>query len=239
MITTDRVSAFDHVLGTIPFKGEVLSRLTAFWFEKVKDIAPTHLLDVPDPSVMVVKQAKPLPDRDRDPRLHHRLALARLRGGQGGRVRDRLAEGAPEGPAVRRGDHHALDQGRVRQARRADQRAGDPRAGARRPRGLAGGDRGRAAALRARPGVGAEPRPHPRRHEVRDGDRRTAEARRHRRDPHARQLALLGGARATRSASRRASTRRCSTRRTSGSGSSRSTGSPATASRRRSPTRSG
>jgi phosphoribosylaminoimidazole-succinocarboxamide synthase len=61
MITTDRVSAFDHVLGTIPFKGEVLSRLTAFWFEKVKYIAPTHLLEVPDPSVMVVKRAKALP----------------------------------------------------------------------------------------------------------------------------------------------------------------------------------
>src|SRR5512139_3877334 len=61
MVTTDRVSAFDHVLGTIPFKGEVLSRLTAFWFDKVKDVAPTHLLDLPDPSVMVVKRAKPLP----------------------------------------------------------------------------------------------------------------------------------------------------------------------------------
>ena len=61
MVTTDRVSAFDHVLGTIPFKGEVLSRLTAFWFDKVKDVAPTHLLDLPDPSVMVVKRAKALP----------------------------------------------------------------------------------------------------------------------------------------------------------------------------------
>ncbi len=61
MITTDRVSAFDHVLGTIPFKGEVLSRLTLFWFDKVKDIAPTHVLDAPDPCVMVVKRAKPLP----------------------------------------------------------------------------------------------------------------------------------------------------------------------------------
>ncbi len=61
MVTTDRVSAFDHVLGTIPFKGEVLSQLTLFWFDKVKDIAPTHLLDAPDPSVMVVKRAKPLP----------------------------------------------------------------------------------------------------------------------------------------------------------------------------------
>jgi phosphoribosylaminoimidazole-succinocarboxamide synthase len=61
MVTTDRVSAFDHVLGTIPFKGEVLSRLTAFWFGKVKDIAPTHVIDLPDPSVMVVKRAKPFP----------------------------------------------------------------------------------------------------------------------------------------------------------------------------------
>ncbi len=61
MITTDRVSAFDHVLGTIPFKGEVLSRLTLFWFDKVKDIAPTHLVDSPDASVMVVKRAQPLP----------------------------------------------------------------------------------------------------------------------------------------------------------------------------------
>jgi phosphoribosylaminoimidazole-succinocarboxamide synthase len=61
MITSDRISAFDHVLGTIPFKGEVLSRLTSFWFDKVKDIAPTHIIDVPDPSVMVVKKAKPLP----------------------------------------------------------------------------------------------------------------------------------------------------------------------------------
>jgi phosphoribosylaminoimidazole-succinocarboxamide synthase len=61
MITTDRVSAFDHVLGTIPFKGEVLSRLTLFWFDKVKDIAPTHLVDAPDPSVMVVKRARALP----------------------------------------------------------------------------------------------------------------------------------------------------------------------------------
>ena len=61
MITTDRVSAFDHVLGTIPFKGEVLSRLTLFWFDKVGDVAPTHLIESPDPSVMVVKRAQALP----------------------------------------------------------------------------------------------------------------------------------------------------------------------------------
>ena len=61
MVTTDRVSAFDHVLGTIPFKGEILSGLTLFWFDKVKDLARTHLLDAPDPSVMVVRRAEALP----------------------------------------------------------------------------------------------------------------------------------------------------------------------------------
>src|SRR5437588_6435454 len=61
MVTTDRLSAFDRVLTTIPFKGELLNRLTAFWFEKTKDVAPNHLLDVPDPSVLVVRRCKPLP----------------------------------------------------------------------------------------------------------------------------------------------------------------------------------
>jgi phosphoribosylaminoimidazole-succinocarboxamide synthase len=60
MITTDRLSAFDRVLTTIPFKGEILNRLTAFWFEKTQDVAPNHLLDVPDPSVLVVRRLKPL-----------------------------------------------------------------------------------------------------------------------------------------------------------------------------------
>ena len=48
MVTTDRVSAFDHILGTIPFKGEILTQIAKFWFEKTKHIAPnpvsyTHL----------------------------------------------------------------------------------------------------------------------------------------------------------------------------------------------------
>ncbi len=60
MITTDRLSAFDRVLTTVPFKGELLNRLTVFWFEKTKDVAPNHLLDVPDPSVLVVRRLQPL-----------------------------------------------------------------------------------------------------------------------------------------------------------------------------------
>jgi len=54
------LSAFDRVLTTIPFKGEILNRLTVFWFEKTKDVAPNHILDVPDPSVLVVRRLQPL-----------------------------------------------------------------------------------------------------------------------------------------------------------------------------------
>src|SRR5436853_4854839 len=60
MITTDRLSAFDRVLTTIPFKGELLNRLTTFWFEKTREVAPNHILDVPDPSVLVVRRLRPL-----------------------------------------------------------------------------------------------------------------------------------------------------------------------------------
>jgi phosphoribosylaminoimidazole-succinocarboxamide synthase len=60
MITTDRLSAFDRVLTTVPFKGELLNRLTTFWFEKTRDVAPNHILDVPDPSVLVVRKLAPL-----------------------------------------------------------------------------------------------------------------------------------------------------------------------------------
>ena len=61
MITTDRVSAFDHILGTIPFKGEVLTQVAKFWFEKTKHIAPNHYLSDPDPQVLLTLKAKPLP----------------------------------------------------------------------------------------------------------------------------------------------------------------------------------
>ena len=61
MITTDRVSAFDHVLGTIPFKGQILTQIANFWFDKTKDIVPNHVISSPDPQVLISKKAKPLP----------------------------------------------------------------------------------------------------------------------------------------------------------------------------------
>jgi phosphoribosylaminoimidazole-succinocarboxamide synthase len=61
LVVTDRVSCFDVVVGTIPLKGQVLNQVAAFWFEKTRDIAPNHLLSVPDPAVSVVKECRPLP----------------------------------------------------------------------------------------------------------------------------------------------------------------------------------
>jgi phosphoribosylaminoimidazole-succinocarboxamide synthase len=61
IVTTDRVSAFDVVLGTIPMKGQVLTQLSSWWFNQTKDIIPNHLLSNPDPNVMMVRNAKPLP----------------------------------------------------------------------------------------------------------------------------------------------------------------------------------
>jgi phosphoribosylaminoimidazole-succinocarboxamide synthase len=61
IVVTDRISAFDRVLGTLPFKGQILNSLAAFWFEETKGIVPNHVLDVPDPNVMVAVECEPLP----------------------------------------------------------------------------------------------------------------------------------------------------------------------------------
>ena len=60
-ITTDRQSAFDKVLGFIPFKGQVLTSLSAFWFDKTRDIIQNHLISFPDPNVLLVKECKLIP----------------------------------------------------------------------------------------------------------------------------------------------------------------------------------
>ena len=61
LITTDRVSAFDRVLGAIPYKGQVLNQLSAWWFEQLSDIVSNHVIAVPDPNVTLAHEAAPLP----------------------------------------------------------------------------------------------------------------------------------------------------------------------------------
>lgn len=61
LITTDRQSAFDRILASIPFKGQVLNQVSQFWFENTKNIVPNGLLDTPDPNVSVFKKCEVFP----------------------------------------------------------------------------------------------------------------------------------------------------------------------------------
>ncbi len=61
LVTTDRQSAFDVILGNIPHKGAVLNLLSAFWFEKTKHIVQNHLIAVVHPNVSVVYECAPIP----------------------------------------------------------------------------------------------------------------------------------------------------------------------------------
>lgn len=62
LVTTDRISAFDHVLRqAIPFKGQVLNQLAAYFFEHTKDIVPNHVLSVLDPNVTVAMRCETVP----------------------------------------------------------------------------------------------------------------------------------------------------------------------------------
>lgn len=59
MVTTDRQSAFDRNLGLIPLKGQALNQLSFWWFEQTRDLVPNHVLEMPDPNILVCRQATP------------------------------------------------------------------------------------------------------------------------------------------------------------------------------------
>ena len=61
LITTDRQSAFDRVLAAVPFKGQVLNQVSAWWFERTKHIIPNHVISIPDPNVLVARRCKIFP----------------------------------------------------------------------------------------------------------------------------------------------------------------------------------
>jgi phosphoribosylaminoimidazole-succinocarboxamide synthase len=61
LITTDRLSAFDRVLARVPYKGQVLNQLSAWWFARTQTLIPHHLMSLPDPNAAVVAEAEPLP----------------------------------------------------------------------------------------------------------------------------------------------------------------------------------
>jgi phosphoribosylaminoimidazole-succinocarboxamide synthase len=61
LVTTDRQSAFDRVLASVPFKGQVLNQVSAFWFEETRDLFPNHVLSVPDPNVTIGRRGRVVP----------------------------------------------------------------------------------------------------------------------------------------------------------------------------------
>ena len=61
LISTDRHSSFDRIIAHVPFKGQVLTQTSLFWFENTKDIIQNHIIDNPDPNVVVGKKCRVLP----------------------------------------------------------------------------------------------------------------------------------------------------------------------------------
>ena len=60
-VTTDRLSAFDRIIAGVPYKGQVLNQLAAWWFAQTADIVANHVVAVPDPNVLIARSAVPLP----------------------------------------------------------------------------------------------------------------------------------------------------------------------------------
>jgi phosphoribosylaminoimidazole-succinocarboxamide synthase len=61
IVTTDRLSAFDRVLTRIPYKGQVLNQLSAWWFKRTESLIPNHLISIPDPNAAIVQCVNPIP----------------------------------------------------------------------------------------------------------------------------------------------------------------------------------
>jgi phosphoribosylaminoimidazole-succinocarboxamide synthase len=61
IVTTDRLSAFDRIIAGVPYKGQVLNQLAAWWFEQTRDIVGNHVVSLPDPNALVAREANPLP----------------------------------------------------------------------------------------------------------------------------------------------------------------------------------
>src|ERR1700726_4064359 len=61
IIATDRLSAFDRNIAAVPFKGQVLTRLARFWFDRTADLCSNHVIEYPDPNVLVCRRLDILP----------------------------------------------------------------------------------------------------------------------------------------------------------------------------------
>jgi len=61
IIATDRLSAFDRIITAIPFKGQALTQVARFWFDATHDVCPNHVIEYPDPNVLVCRRLDIMP----------------------------------------------------------------------------------------------------------------------------------------------------------------------------------
>ena len=61
VIAADRISAFDRILAALPYKGQILTQIARFWFDRTADILPNHVLSYPDPNVVIGQRLTILP----------------------------------------------------------------------------------------------------------------------------------------------------------------------------------
>ena len=179
LVATDRISAFDYVLGSgIPDKGRVLNQLSAFWFARTRDVVSNHLLSTerrrlpggrPAVREATRRPLDALPQDDatsrrvRGARLHLRIGMEGLQGYRRG-LRHPAPKGITRIGSPARADLHACHEGRLG-SRRKHQRSGGRGSGRRRfARQIEAPDDGAVRAWRGACGV---ERHHPRGYEIR------------------------------------------------------------------------
>ena len=219
-VTTDRLSAFDRIVAGVPYKGQVLNQLAAWWFDRTADVVANHVVAVPDPNVLVAGR----PRRCRSRSSCAATSPASRRRRCGGRTPPAPARStattSPTGwrrtppcpsrsitPTTKPPAGSAVHDEPLTWAEVVER-------GLVEPRPLGAGHGGRPGAVPPRPGGRRRRRADPRRHEVRVRARRRRAAA-DRRGAHARLVALLGRRHVRRAAGRRRGARRASTRRSS------------------------
>ncbi len=116
IIATDRLSAFDIILTALPFKGEVLTQIARFWFDATRDICQNHVIEYPDPNVVVCRRLKILPVemvvRDYMAGTTSTSIWSMYKQGKREMYGTRFPEGLRENEKLAAIGHHAHHQGR-------------------------------------------------------------------------------------------------------------------------------
>ena len=114
IIATDRLSAFDRIIAAIPLKGQVLTQIARFWFEATRDICPNHVIEYPDPNVLVCRRLAIMPVeivvRDYLAGTTATSILSMYQAGRREMYGLRFADGLRENQKLPSHDHHPDDK---------------------------------------------------------------------------------------------------------------------------------